>query len=652
MRHITLNLRKMIHSKQVRWLFFVIVIVLCLRFVNIDADRPLPIFAHSNDEFYKSSGGIYKANFDTWLNDDENSGLIHAPLFAVVQYPILELFGVSLASTRIISAIGAVITVLLLYLMLRKENKKMAIFASFLLSINYVFFILGRVGIPNSFALSVLLFSFYIIFLNEKDKINYLVSGFVMGLAILLKANVIYIIVAAGIFLLIQKISKKIDFVHLVYYALGYSVTVIAYYFYTKSFPPEILEPMILLSKALSMHYLFFPRLIILFVDSIFKFPSIFLMSIATVAYFALQRFPKFSFKEVKDYFGNYSFSEKIAFSWLFGTIISVIFTSIIHRRIVTIIIPLVIYPSLLLFRRYNEEKEERRRLSIVNLIFPWLFSVSLFINLFIFVNEEGFSEIMRISAPLVPQPILSVIMQLLMNKSFILTLGMFTVFTLGVVVLYFKNKDKVSNWKGLKNWSIFCLVGLLTFGVIKFIYEDFIGNYELIPPIIVVIVSLLVSFIIFKSVLGDPIRATRRTIVIYTTYCLAAIILFTLIFPSFTVKEASEKIAEITDEGDYIIGYFSPGLSIESHTRPIFNKFLSPWREFVDYSIYEVYKPKLFLTSPIKYHPPSKEEVPHELGYVSTFNIAPLMTFGKPRMIIELYKIDYENNLTITQYI
>jgi len=66
----------MLNSRVKIILIIVIVVFMSIRVVNLEADRPLHVFAHVNDEFFKSGGAIYKANFDTWINDDEKKGAV------------------------------------------------------------------------------------------------------------------------------------------------------------------------------------------------------------------------------------------------------------------------------------------------------------------------------------------------------------------------------------------------------------------------------------------------------------------------------------------------------------------------------------------------------------------------------------------------
>ena len=113
-------------------LFFILVCFLTLRFVHLDADRPLHVFAHVNDEAFKTQPARYMALWETWVDDDSNSGLLLAPLYSLFVVASYKLLDVSLFSTRILSAIAGVLSIILLYVILSKENKKIAFFSSFL----------------------------------------------------------------------------------------------------------------------------------------------------------------------------------------------------------------------------------------------------------------------------------------------------------------------------------------------------------------------------------------------------------------------------------------------------------------------------------------------------------------------------------------
>ena len=115
--------------KKLRLIIILLLVVFTFsRFINLEADRPVHIFATVIDEGYKAQGAKYQVLFDTWVDDDSHSNLVIVPLYTYVLAQVYKLLGVSLFSTRILSAFAGAISVLLLYLTLRKENKNMISF--------------------------------------------------------------------------------------------------------------------------------------------------------------------------------------------------------------------------------------------------------------------------------------------------------------------------------------------------------------------------------------------------------------------------------------------------------------------------------------------------------------------------------------------
>ena len=576
-------------------MFILIVVFLFARFINLDADRPFPIFAQGSDEFYKSSAAIYKINFGTWINDDENSGLMHAPLFPIFLYPVYKIMGVDLFSTRLWSVLGGILAVIFLYLILRKENKKIALFASFLLAINHVFFIINRVGLPETLTITMMLAGFYIISRNERRALNYAIAGFLMGIAFLLKVSLLYFMIAPLIFLIIQKVNKVITWKHFIYFALSGSVCLLIYFIYIQSIY-FLIEPMVQITKAISLYYLFLPRLMTIFVNSIFGYPAIFLLSLVTVAYLVRKRF-HFTFQGLLNYIKNINFTEKLAFSWFLGAIISVCLTSIMPRRIIPIVIPLVIYPALLMYGRTSPKiKEKNISLRFFDLIIPGLLILSMIINYIFYFDQSSFNRLVRVFV-FKTVPSTSLIIQRLFNESLFVFISLFVMIFLLVALIWFfklyqkskRSKDltQIIKFKrNLERGSLFSLISLLTLGFVKLSYTYFIQYAFKIPTIFLILISLVGSYFLYQIILKKPIKITKCVLSTYVIYCLGIIIIFSLIFPSFLLKEANHQIAELTDEGDYIIGKHAHGLSIESRTRPISYKFLPVFQNFINYSI------------------------------------------------------------------
>jgi len=639
-------------NKYIKIIIIIILIIffLFIRFINLDADRLLPVFAKVNDEFYKSSAAIYKVNFGTWLNDNGNSGLMHAPLYStMILYPIYKFLGVSLITTRLLSVLAGILSVFLLYLILRKENKKVALFAALLLSINTIFFTLNRVGLPESLVIACMLFGFYVISFNEKRTANYLLAGLIMGLAFLLKVSQLYIMPALVLFLIMQKINKKISIKHIIYFATSYGLVLLGYFIYIKLNYP-IFEPMIEFTRLINFTPLFIARPLLLLVNRFLSFPSIFFLILLTIIFFRVFGFPSFSLRGFIHYSKSISFVERVSFSWLFGIFFGVIFTSLVDRRFSSIVIPLVIYSSLLLYKKKSSNKMinvQEKNASLFETGAVFILFLSVLFNYLIVINENFFQSLSKIFLFDVFPGYYNLILNLIKNPCFIFTTLLLLGGTSLFIISYFKLRKHVGFRIKLIKLGFFLLLSLLVLGFIKFNYLLFLDNLFKIPIWIIGTLSFVSSCWLYLKITKTPSSTSKKIFKTYFIYCITLILLFSLLFPSFSIKEASQKIDELTNEGDFIIGYYSPGLSIESHTKPLLNIFRPPFQDLINYSVYDRYKPVLYLTDPKETYPPKKEEIPYPLEYITTFELNPLFGFGKPQKVIELYRIDYNTNYT-----
>ena len=312
-------------------------------------------------------------------------------------------------------------------------------------------------------------------------------------------------------------------------------------------------------------------------------------------------------------------------------------------RRIIPIIIPLVIYPSLLLLKIggkkvFNDLKE---KLQLIDLFIPWFLSVSVLVNYFFALSHSSFDSLHKIFVFKVMPSKIELITLLIKNSGFIIVGLMLLGCTMWFVHYYLKNKNIQK--RSFKNWSMFCLTTLITLGFVKTIYLFFIDYHYKLSPLWIVGVSLVLSYLIYRMIFEDSSLLTTRTLKIYIIYCIVVIVLFSVVFPSFSVKNASLKVADLTDKGDAIVGWFSHGLSIESGTRPLFYKFQSPFKDFIDYDIFEKHQPKLYLTLVNRIGVPPKEDVPNELTYIETVELNKIFGIGRPWSVVEIYKIEYK---------
>ena len=645
-------------------LFFILVCFLTLRFVHLDADLPLHVFAHVNDEAFKTQPARYMALWETWVDDDSNSGLLLAPLYSLFVVASYKLLDVSLFSTRILSAIAGVLSIILLYVILSKENKKIAFFSSFLLSIHHLFFILNRIGLPESLLILFSLAGFWLIY-DSKKYWRFVFAGIIFGASFLLKISQLYFMPAVFLFLLISYLQKKIKIMHAVSLLFSYGLVLGGYFLFIQSIK-GLLEATLIHGSSVNLMYLFVARAFVIFVTSIFSFPSMYLLAIICLLYFYFVSSSKnfsFSFFGIKKYLISLNGIEKLAISWLFGTMIGILFTSLVYRRFAFVIIPLVIFPSILLFGK-KSEFENNHKVSIspasekfdvpsfLSLFFGYFLTISLLANYVILTKSvfDGFHDIFSFSeAP----SYFDLILSLLSNGYFLLILFLCSVITLLFLLIFlgthkhwFSNRKILMIGQILKQGSFFAILSLLTLGFFRLVNFQFFSAVA--SEFAVHLVAFIFSIVLFMAIFYHVDKSLKALIWTYVSYCIVVILLFSVLFASFTIKDASLKVDSLTEDGDFIIGYFAHGFSIESHTKPIRFKFEEPFRNYVDYDVIEEHRPVLYFKQS-EHEPfmndisiPEISEIPYELELIDTVELNNVFGIGRPWNIIEIYKINY----------
>jgi 4-amino-4-deoxy-L-arabinose transferase-like glycosyltransferase len=171
----------------------VLLAALLLRIVNLDADPSVLI---SRDVITDEGWWVHNARnavlYGQWQIDDNNLGLYSASLYNVLMYCSFEVFGVSYASMRMLSALAGWLTVVLVFLLVRREvSARAALFASVLLGFSNLHIIYSRTGFVEStmvFFLAVAL-SFWTL---RHRPVFAMLSGIAFALMLITKITAIY----------------------------------------------------------------------------------------------------------------------------------------------------------------------------------------------------------------------------------------------------------------------------------------------------------------------------------------------------------------------------------------------------------------------------------------------------------------------------
>ncbi|NQV77507.1 MAG: hypothetical protein HQ490_04035 [Lutibacter sp.] len=408
--------------------------------------------------------------------------------------------------------------------------------------------------------------------------------------------------------------------------------------------------------------FLFIARSIILIGNYFFSFPSLFLLIMMTIVYFWKDGFPTLNINGLKNYVKSKGFTEIMSFSWLFGTLFGVIFVAIVDRRLSFIIIPLVIYSSLSIYgnkKTYNDLKmRNNTKVNILEYLMVLLLIVSFIINFILFSNKNIFDSLHGIFKFTGDVPNIASLFQIMIhNPYFYYISGMF-LGSLGIAFILFKIQKNHANkrlfWGTI---SLFLIITLSVSGFIKFNTNMFLLTSSYFSPIDLIIISIIISITITIIITTNNNSLFIRIIKnIYILYCISMIIIFSLISPSFSVLEANQMIKQHTIPGDYVMGFSSFGLTIDSGTKALFYIFNYPVNNTVKGSPYELYHPKIYLRPSPEWgnftDKPFINEIPYTLEYIGTYNLNPFLSYGKPMMQIEAYEIKYvEKKDTIFNY-
>lgn len=138
---------------EMLWLAAILAAVIALRFLWLGAD-PMPEL----DEGFISDAGTWWKNprlhavWGVWTVDDGNFGILTAPAYTLVMRGVFAMLGVGYAQAYTANAISGVLSVILVYLMVRREaSGPTALFAAAFLGINFMTVAYDRSAYPESF---------------------------------------------------------------------------------------------------------------------------------------------------------------------------------------------------------------------------------------------------------------------------------------------------------------------------------------------------------------------------------------------------------------------------------------------------------------------------------------------------------------------
>ena len=211
--------------------FVILAVALLLRVINLDAD-PSAFISRDviTDEGWWAHNARNAILYSQWIMDDYNLGLYSAYLYNALLYFTFEVFGISFTTMRMLSALAGWFTVVLLFLLVRRESgARAALFAGALLGFSNLHIIYSRSGFAESTMVFFLALAFWLWSLRQKHWFFALMSGVAFALMLLTKITAIYVLPGVVLLIVAALIRRSVRRPEALYFIAGTGIVGAAY---------------------------------------------------------------------------------------------------------------------------------------------------------------------------------------------------------------------------------------------------------------------------------------------------------------------------------------------------------------------------------------------------------------------------------------
>ncbi len=228
----------MIHSRLLTFSLLVIILftATAIRYLHLDADPPVGDISRSG-VFYMDEGTyahnvVNKILFGSWFIPNEYNAIANIPLFSLLQYLVLKVFGVSIVSMRIGAISYAMLFMIILWLLIRKMDRYGAVLVFALAGFNYFFMIYNRLALlENMLVLFLIITAVCLYQYTQHQRPGWLVTAVVIFWAgYFVKATVLFFLPLILLTIFIQPLPPQKKVRHLwLYFALSSVILIVMY---------------------------------------------------------------------------------------------------------------------------------------------------------------------------------------------------------------------------------------------------------------------------------------------------------------------------------------------------------------------------------------------------------------------------------------
>src|SRR5215471_9745470 len=175
-------------------LVLILAAALLLRFIHLDADPPALISRDFiTDEGWWAHNARNAFFYGHWRIDDHNAGLYSGFLYNAFVLGTFRLLGASLLAVRLSPALAGWLTLLVLFLLVRREaGTRAALLATTLLGFSNLHIMYSRTGFAESVVVLFLALSLWFWFLKDRHTLFGVAAGVCFVLMVMTKMTAVY----------------------------------------------------------------------------------------------------------------------------------------------------------------------------------------------------------------------------------------------------------------------------------------------------------------------------------------------------------------------------------------------------------------------------------------------------------------------------
>lgn len=193
-------------------IIFIFGLMIFVRFYALDADPP---FLQDTDFMVDEGGWVHNARnqllFDEWLQHDHDFPYFAAPGFVYLILLAFKIGGLSLLSARAIAAVAGVLTVVVLYLFMKREaSKEQAVLATIFLGFSYFNILYSRIAMAESLLILMLLLTIYFWRVGRSKFIFNFFAGLSLAIMFIIKLSALYFLPILLLLLLFELLRHEV----------------------------------------------------------------------------------------------------------------------------------------------------------------------------------------------------------------------------------------------------------------------------------------------------------------------------------------------------------------------------------------------------------------------------------------------------------